>query len=214
MSRLEPKMVPRHKVPKYAKNNGGTIETRTHKYTNDKQPKGTPEEINQAIGKALEYQLKVLDYSDKDELPVEVVEQERRYLHYACRGPRRGVFRAYGNSKLFQADVLYILTNKKSAQDMADLFKVSKDLVLAIKAGRKLEWEHEFRLVRRIRASVRANIRMLYKAECSLTVWGIFTNEGELKQLITSERKAKKFMEDAYGNRKNNYFAKRLEVAR
>ena len=179
-------------------------------------PEGTEGEMKEAYTESLEYQVRLLDFSDEHGIPEEIIAKQRRFLYYAIKGPRRGYFHAYKKAKLMQADILYIMTVTTPSKELSELFKVSVELINKIRGGKIPDWDHEFRLVRRIRTRIRGNMKQLHKSENSLTIYGIF-KEDKLLQLITSKRKAISFRKDAYGRFKNYeeiYEIRELKVER
>lgn len=166
------------------------------------RPPGTPEEMQQAYDKALEYQLRLLDFSDEEGVSEEIIAEQKRHLYYAIKGPRRHYFHTHKRSKLVQADILYIMTVTTPSRELSELFNVSIELINKIRGGKLPDWDIEFRLVRRIRTRIRGNLKQLHKKESDLTVYGIFKDD-KLLHLITSKRKVKSFREDAYGRFKN-----------
>ena len=182
----------------------------------DPLPSGSKEQLDKAFGKSMEYQLRLLDYSDKDEISQEVLDEQRRIMHFSVKGPRRGYSVSYGKHKLVQADVLYILTVTTPSRILAEKFNVAKKTIEEIRRGASVKWLYEYKLIRRLRTAVRGNMRQLFKREYNLTVYGIY-HEGELMHLVTSKRKAVALRKDLFGSIKdyeNNYTIKELEVLR
>ena len=185
-------------------------------HQDDPLPKGTKEELDEAYGIAMEYQLRILDYSDKDDIPQEVLDEQRRIMHFSIKGPRRGYSVGYGKHKLVQADVLYILTVTTPSRLLAEKFKVAKKTIEEIRRGESVKWLYEYKLIRRLRTALRGNMRQLFKREYNLKVYGIFKRE-ELLHLITSKRKAIILRQDLFGeieNYEDYYDIKELEVLR
>lgn len=181
---------------------------RQKKHNLDKPPKGTPEELEWAMSKALEHQVKILDYSDKEEFPDEVLEEQKRLLHYGVRGPRRGYYVSYGRSKLWQADVLYILTVTLPSKYLASKYDVSEALIRNIRGGKLLSWKYEYDLIKRIKTAVRHHIRQI---KIDKILYGIHNKEGRILHLVTSKRKAKVYMDDLY-DWKAGYYVEKVEV--
>lgn len=184
-----------------------------YKHHLDMPPEGTKEEHEDAIGKVLEHQLRILDYSDLEEFPDEVLAEQRRLVFYGVRGPRRGYYVSYGRAKLWQADVLYILTVTLPAQKLADKYGVTRILIQRIRSGQESQWQYEWRLIRRLKTAIRHNLRQLNKGTRGLTLYAIKnTRTKEILHLITSLRKAKEYKNSLYGKRNKEYYIEQVEV--
>ena len=154
------------------------------------KPEGTQEEMTLAYNQARGYQLVVLNYCDKEELPEEVLAQQRRLFHFAKNGPNANKFIAYGDGKLLQADVLYILSCKVPAAKLAKLFKVGVDTIKDIRQGNRPEWQDEYDLVRRLRKAVISRFKKNF-TDVHITV--LLDSEGKVVQHFSSIKKAKEF---------------------
>lgn len=181
-----PDRKPRKKNARYgwAVNRKDPVATHRHK------PEGTIDEMTLAYNQARGYQLVLLDYCDKEELPPEILKHQRRLFHFAKNGPNANKFMAYGSSKLLYADVLYILSCKVPARRLAEVFNVGIDTISDIRRGRAGEWREEYLLVRRLRMSATSRVKKNYKAP-RITV--LLDTDGGIVQHFSSIRKAKEF---------------------
>lgn len=174
------------------KNRGWGLDINRRNYSpiHRDKPKGTQEEMTLAYNQARNYQLVLLDYCDKEELPDDVLAHQRRLFHFARNGPNKNKFMAYGSGKLLQADVLYILSCKSPASLLAKKFGVSKDVVSDIKKGKKAEWADEYRLIRRVRSGLLSRFKKNYK---DLYVTVLLDLDGNIVQHFSSPKKAKEY---------------------
>jgi hypothetical protein len=180
------------------------------------KPEGTDDQMKDAYDKAMSYQLRLLDFSDDCEVPEDVIAEHKRYLYYAKHGPRRNFTYAYGDTKIVQAEALYIITVTTPSKELSEKFNISVNNVNRIRGGKAPEWHHEFSLVRRIRTRIKGNLKQLHKSENSLSLYGIF-RDNKLLELFTSNRKVKQFKEEAYSHIKNyeeRYEIRKLQVNR
>jgi len=154
-------------------------------------PKGTDEELADAYGHAATYQAVILNYADKDDMPQEVIDYQRRIFHFAKYGPRKGFFKLYPNSKLVSADVLYILTAKIPKKDIAKKFNISEDTVGGIRSGKDNDWLDEYHMVRRIRKAILGQRKKNWSEKHITTLTDASTNQ--IIALFQSIRKAKDY---------------------
>lgn len=174
-----------------------------------KIPEGTEEEMAEAYGHAVTYQATIIDYADKEDLPQEVIDYQRRIFHFAKYGPRKGFFKLYPNSKLVSADVLYILSAKIPKKDIAKRFNISEDTIGGIRCGKDKDWLDEYHLVRRLRKAIRGQRKKNWSKEHITTLTDSTT--GELIALLSSIRKAKEYRRD-YLMFKRKILAKDVKV--
>lgn len=161
-----------------------------HRY----KPKGTKEEMDLAYNRAREFTLKILDYTEKENLPDDVLEEQKRLLHFYLNGPRKGYFVAYNSSKLTQAEVLYILTVTTPKNYLAEKFNVSERLIQNIRHGLSPEWHDEYLLVKRLKTSIRGHLKSSGTHKIVYLVIDGKTNK--TLAVLTSERKAKEYRKD------------------
>lgn len=156
-----------------------------------KIPKGTEEEMTEAYGHAATYQATIIDYADKDDLPQEVIDYQRRIFHFTKYGPRKGYFKVYPNSKLVSADVLYILSAKIPKKVIAKRFNISEETIAGIRLGKDNDWLDEYHLVRRLRMAIRGQSKKNWSEKHITTLSDGATNE--VIALFQSIRKAKDY---------------------
>jgi len=179
----------------------------------DKPPKGTEEELIEARLEAEDYQVRILDYADTEEFPEELVAARKRLDFYGVRGPRRGFSIGDDKSKLWQADVLYILTCTVPSAMLAKKYNVNLKLVQRIRRGEVPCWQYEYRLVRRIRKAIRGRYKQVKWKGSNAVVYVIKDHYGDIKHYVTSERKAKEYAESLYGDwKKLGYYIEDKEV--
>ena len=154
-------------------------------------PEGTEEEMTQAYNETLHYQAVLIDYADKEEIPQEVLDHQRRIFHFARHGPRKGFFYQYSKSKLVQADVLYILTAKVPAKILAKKFKVDYTLILDIRKGKKREWIQEYNMIRRLRTAIACKYKKNWSEKHVTLI--IDSQSNEVIALLSSKRKARDY---------------------
>ena len=162
---------------------------------------------------AEEYQVRILDYADTEEFPEELVAERKRLDFYGVRGPRRGFSVGDDKSKLWQADVLYILTCTVPSAMLAKKYNVCLKLVQKIRRGEVPCWQYEYRLIRRIRTALQGKRKQLRWTDNGVVVYVIKNKKGEIKHHITSERKAIEYLESLYVNwKKLGYYIEKKEV--
>ena len=179
----------------------------------DKPPKGTKKELEDAMGDALTYMIGVVDYADKTEFPQELIDERKRLDFYGVRGPRRGFSIGYGRSKLWQADVLYILSCTVPSLMLAGKYDVSLKLIQRIRRGEESDWQYEYRLIKRLKTALRGNLKQLKsynKGEWLPVVYVIKDNHGKPLHYVTSERKAKEYLKDLYD--RDDYYIDKEDV--
>ena len=155
-------------------------------------PDGTDKELEDAYLKAMEYQITLLNYADKEEgISDEELAFQKRYIHFLKNGPRKGRFTVYNKAKLTYPDVIYILSVKKPRHILAKQFGVAEGVIQRIREGKAGEWKEEYDLVRRLRRAVMCK----YKKNFLDTHITLLTNAntGEVIALFSSKKKAEEY---------------------
>lgn len=164
----------------------------------DKEPDGTPEELEKAWNMAEKYLFKLIDYAEKDEpIPKEELEEAKRIFLFAKKGPRSRHFTISKTCKLTSADVLYFLTTTLPASNLSKLFDVEQNEITKIRRGETKYWEWEYRFVKRMKGMIRGR---LYQTDAvKKRIYSISKvhspNKTEILLYTTSERKAKQLRE-------------------
>ena len=192
------KHVPHVKIGQI-KRNYSLMKGRLRQGENDPLPKGTPEQLKEAQEIVMKHQIDLMDYGDRDEFPDHIREEQKRLLHYALKGPRRGHFAMYQNKKLWQADIFYILTVTTSSKFIAEKYGVALRTIQDIRQGNDADWSFEYRLINRMKTALRSRMKQLHDGTPEPTVWAIKNVKGEVRHLVTSVRKAKEYAEAFYG---------------
>lgn len=154
-------------------------------------PEGTELEMSIAYNQARGYQARIIDYADKEDLPQEVLDHQRRIFHFTKHGPRKGFFCLHDNVKLFSADVLYILTAKVPKKLLAKKFNVAEGTIQRIRNGERNEWLDEYHLVKRIRTALYGKFKKNFKEKHITTL-----SDGKTNKVIaffSSKRKARDY---------------------
>lgn len=154
-------------------------------------PEGTKEEMNMAYNQSREYQVKLMDYADKDDIPDEVFAQQRRLIHFIKKGPRRGFFVADPRSKITQADVLFILSTKLPSKSLGEKYNVSATVIQNIRQGNDHLWIDEYNLVKRIRVALYGRYKKNWRKEYITVLRDSST--GENIAFFSSKKKAKDY---------------------
>ena len=137
----------------------------------------------------------------------------KRLDFYGVRGPRRGFSIGDDKSKLWQADVLYILTCTVPVSILAKKYSVSTKLLQRIRRGEEPCWQYEYRLVRRIRKAIQGNNKQIRWKGSNAVVYVIKDRHGEIQHYITSARKAKEYLEALYSDwKRSGYYIEEKEV--
>lgn len=160
---------------------------------------GTEEQHLSAATKTRNYLYKLLDYSEKEEIPSpEEIEEMRRIYSYARQGPRAWYQRFNKKNKLTSADVLHILSSKVPSRLMAKYIGISDTKVRKIRRGEMPCWEWEFDLIRRLKGIITADLKYKVGVRQSLYVVSKLVKPGVYEDLYytTSQRRGNALIKD------------------
>jgi hypothetical protein len=171
-----------------------------------RDPKGSPEELEEAFKIMENYLYNILSYADKPEgISEEALEKERRIFTMCMEGPKKGHFRMSTRSKLLSPDVLYILTSSLPARHISEKFGISDRMVKDIRSGLAEEWYWEYMFVRRLKEIIRYNILSDRRTESGKIAYILYkTLDEENKEVLyitSSLRRAKGLRENLFNKK-------------
>jgi len=162
---------------------------------NDKEPEGTDEEMQDAFLKANDTKVRILNYQDdKEGLSKERLEFLKRYMYFLRHGPRKGYDVDNRKAKLTQPEVFYILTSNVSAKGLSKILGVSPNTVSAIRKGLVPGWVCEYRMMKRLKQTIRSDLKFRLNSKYCYYIQNIKT--GELVAICSGKNVAKRYLRE------------------